>query len=292
MKDGSCLAFLQWIMPQLGLRWSGYRRVHRQVCKRLGRRLCELGLADFAAYRSYVLDHDAEWAAIDAACRITISRFYRDAALFAHLGDTVLPQLAAAAAARRETAIRAWSAGCGAGEEPYSLMLAWRLGAAAKYPTVSLEIIATDVDDGQLRRAEAGCYRPGTLRELPAEWRTRAFLLNGPLLCLRPEFRTRVEFRRQDIRADTPHGPFDLVLCRNLAFTYFDHAQQHNVLRLLLRELAPDGVLVIGRGERLPDDTTAFARAVPNRPIYRKAAATSASTSSANRLSAADTSTG
>lgn len=36
-----CVAFLQWALPQLGLRWAGYRRVRGTVCRRLRRRLRE-----------------------------------------------------------------------------------------------------------------------------------------------------------------------------------------------------------------------------------------------------------
>ena len=69
MKRAQCVEFLQWIMPRLGLNWPGFRRVHGQVCKRLGRRVTDLGLPDFASYRSYLLDHDTEWQFIDAANR-------------------------------------------------------------------------------------------------------------------------------------------------------------------------------------------------------------------------------
>jgi hypothetical protein len=36
--------FLQWALPRLGLRWAGFRRVRRQVCRRLRRRVEALGL--------------------------------------------------------------------------------------------------------------------------------------------------------------------------------------------------------------------------------------------------------
>ena len=52
MKNTECVAFLQWALPQLVMRWPGFRKVRRQVCRRIGRRLCELGLPDVAAYRA------------------------------------------------------------------------------------------------------------------------------------------------------------------------------------------------------------------------------------------------
>jgi hypothetical protein len=36
VNDPDCTAFLQWALPQINLRWPGFRKVRRQVCKRLG----------------------------------------------------------------------------------------------------------------------------------------------------------------------------------------------------------------------------------------------------------------
>ena len=52
MKDEACIQFLQWALPQLQLRWQGFRRVRKQVCKRISRRIAELGLVDEMAYRN------------------------------------------------------------------------------------------------------------------------------------------------------------------------------------------------------------------------------------------------
>jgi chemotaxis protein methyltransferase CheR len=257
-------------MPRLGYAWPGFRRVHRQICKRLGHRVRELGLSGFDAYQAYVLDHDTEWSALDASCRVTVSRFYRDAAVFNHLAHEILPRLAAEAQANGRRGLRAWSAGCASGEEPYSLMLAWTFAVAPEFPQMSLNVIATDIDEGQLARARTGCYRRSTLRELPEPWRESAFTVSGPLLCLKPQYREGIEFQRQDVRAEAPAGPFDLILCRNLAFTYFDAPQRAHVLALLYRELAPGGRLIIGRTERLPEESLGLSLRAPQLRIYQR----------------------
>ena len=50
MKDDDCVRFLQGVLPHLELKWSGYRKVRRTVCKRVGRRMRELGLADLDGF--------------------------------------------------------------------------------------------------------------------------------------------------------------------------------------------------------------------------------------------------
>jgi hypothetical protein len=82
MTDANCVAFLQWALPRLGRRWAGYRKVRRQVCRRVSRRMGELGLGSFAEYRSHLEREPDEWPRLDALTNITISRFYRDRAVY------------------------------------------------------------------------------------------------------------------------------------------------------------------------------------------------------------------
>lgn len=238
MKDAECVRFLQWALPQMRLRWRGFRKVRRQVGKRLGRRLAELGVEDLDAYRARLASDPSEWKVLDGLCRIPISRFYRDRAVFDHLFQEVLPALAA-----RHGEVSCWSAGCASGEEPYTLAI------AARHLDLPLRIVATDSESHMLARAAAARYGPSSLRELPRAWREQAFT---PEHVLRPAYREAVRLVREDIRDAMPDGPFHLVLCRNLAFMYFDEALQRAVLAGIAARLSPGGVLVIGQHETLP----------------------------------------
>ena len=270
MTDVECAAFLQWALPRRGLRWPGFRRVRRQLCKRVARRMQALDLADIAAYRIYLDRHPDEWSVLDGMCRITISRFYRDRVVFDALGRDILPRLATAAVDAGSHRLRCWSAGCASGEEPYSLAILWQQALAARFPDLDFEIIATDADPHMLARARAACYRSGSLKELPVEWRDAAFGRRDGLWCLCAGLRDAVRLYRQDIRDRMPAGPFQLVLCRNLAFTYFDEAEQRRTLRRIARRLVPDGVLAAGARERLPADTGGFTPEPCAPGLYRR----------------------
>jgi chemotaxis protein methyltransferase CheR len=255
LKDVECVRLLQWALPRLGLRWAGFRKVRRQVCKRVDRRLAELGLPDGDAYREYLEANDAEWTRLDALCRIPISRFCRDRAVFERLGSEVLPRLAAACAERGESALRSWSAGCASGEEPYSLKLVWALGPASRFPGIALQVIASDVDVHLLERARQPRYGASSLRNLAPEQVEYGFERINDGYRLRPALRHGVELRCEDIRSAGPQAPFDLVLCRNLAFTYFDDAVQRETLHRLVERLRPGGFLVIGIHASLPEES-------------------------------------
>jgi chemotaxis protein methyltransferase CheR len=270
VKDTDCISFLQWALPRLWLRWRGFRRVRNQVCKRIDRRIHTLGLGGPAAYRAYLDEHPEEWKVLDGLCTVSISRFYRDRAVFDYLGDPVLPALARSATTRTERTVRCWSAGCASGEEAYTLSLIWRQRISVQFPLVTFTIMATDIDGYLLDRARVACYARSSLKELPQAWSNEAFIRRGGEYCLRDAWKACVEFRQQDIRHDQPPGPFNLVLCRNLAFTYFDEATQLRTAEQLAERVPATGYLVVGRHETLPSGAP-FVSCAPGLGVYRRA---------------------
>jgi chemotaxis protein methyltransferase CheR len=248
MRDADCVAFLQWALPRLELRWRGFRKVRGQVCKRIHRRLRELGLGDVAAYRAHLEEHPGEWGVLDGLCRIPISRFYRDRGLFDRLASDVLPDLVR----RADGELSCWSAGCASGEEPYTLTVLWNLALADRFPDVTLRVVATDADPHLLERARTGRYRWSSLKELPPGWVARAFTRSEGSYSIRPQYKEGVQFEHQDIRTEVPDGPFHLVLCRYLVFTYFEESLQRRVFHEIAKRLTPGGLLAIGRHESLP----------------------------------------
>lgn len=252
-SDPEWVAFLQWCLPRLELRWEGFRQVRRQVCRRIWQRMRELGLRELTDYRRLLELGRDEWRELDPLCRVTISRFGRDRSVFENLQRRVLPQLALRVDERGERTVRCWSAGCASGEEPYSLRLLWELTLRRQHPDLDLEVVATDVDEHVLRRAEVARYPQSSLRDLPEEWQS-VFACSGSEAFLPQQILNGVRLLRQDVREKVPDGRFSLILCRNLVFTYFSDASQRSVLRRLLAALEPGGVLVVGVHERLPRD--------------------------------------
>lgn len=252
------------------LRWPGFRKVRRRVYKRLNRRFQELELTGLDAYRAYLEQHPDEWAALDALCRICISRFYRDRGVFQHLETEVLPRLAQLVVERKENELRCWSAGCAGGEEPYTLAILWIHRCARQFRAINFRIVATDVDPQAIQRAQRGCYQQSSMKDLPAEWRTQAFDAAGEELCVQDAYRAAVTFLVQDIREIAPQGAFHLILCRNLVFTYFDESSQQEILRRLTKKLVPGGALIIGKLESLPEGQREIESWSVPMGVYRK----------------------
>ncbi len=271
MKDSDCVRFLQWALPHLRMRWHGFRKVRKQVCKRVQRRIAELGLDGVEAYRAHLETRRDEWGVLDQLCRVTISRFYRDKQLFQFLEREVLPQLAQQVREAGRHAVTMWSAGCASGEEPYTLALVWHFGVGPAAAGIDATILATDSDPRMLARAAAALYPAGSLKDLPDDWKSRAFEKVGGGFRLLSEFTARVEYRCHDLRQAAPPGRFDLVLCRNLAFTYWDHDLQLEVGSRLRGALRAGGALVIGAHESLPGEAEGLTPWHEPCRVYRRA---------------------
>ncbi len=235
-----------------------------------------LGVADFAAYHAYIEAHPDEQEPLQAACRIPISRFWRGKRTFERLRTHVLPDLSRRAREDGRREIRCWSAGCASGEEPYSLAILWRYRLSADFPDITPSIEASDAEPTMIRRAQAGLYQAGSLRDLPDDLRSQAFEESDGRFALRAEIKAMVALRTEDIRKTLPDGPYDLILCRNLVFTYFDDAGQRTVLEALAGCLRPGGYLVVGSHEH-PPVADSGARWVAEAPsIFRKSEAAGA----------------
>jgi len=267
MRDTDCVTFLQWALPRLDLRWPGFRKVRGQVCKRIKRRMKDLRIATFDGYRRHIEADPEEWRVLDGFCAITISRFYRDRGVFGVLRTDILPAIAAQAKRQRRPA-RCWSAGCASGEEPYTLKMLWDLDVAPRFAGARLEIVATDIDETVLARAARGCYQPGSMRELPDAFAREVFEARDGEFCIRAPHREGIDFLRQDLRTQAPDGPFDLVLCRNTAFTYFAPELQKKVLRAIVDRLQCPGWLVVGTHEDLPLSLPGLAPLAQAHEIY------------------------
>lgn len=147
MQVAGRVAFLLWGLPKLHMRWGASCKTRYRICKPAPVQPC---LLDVSAYRSCLEMHSEEPGLLDELCWVPIPRSYKDKATFVCLTDKVLPSIAEAALAKGSRCIHAWSAGCCAGEEPYTLMLLWRLSLQSRFPDLELQIRATGIDCNQL----------------------------------------------------------------------------------------------------------------------------------------------
>jgi len=150
-----------------------------------------------------------------------------------------LPALAVEAQNKGKNTLHCWSIGCASGEEPYTLVILWHYLLASQFPNMRLHIVATNIDPHLLKRCHKACYPPSSIKNLPDNMRNTAFTPVVDHYCLQHVFKTGVDFLQQDIQTTMPRGPFHLVLCSNLVFTYFDEELQRKILCEIQARLCP-----------------------------------------------------
>jgi len=248
-----CTKFLKWVLPQLGLRWEGYRKVKRQVCRRINKRLQTLKLKSYSSYKDYINAHPEEWNILDEMLHISISRFFRDYKSWELLRDKLLPELAAAAV-KENHPLRCWSAGCASGEEPYSLAILYHQKLKHSFPTLEFQLVATDADSHLLERAAKACYPAGNVKDVPANLLETYFIKKNGEYCLKSNIKNMITFMKQDIRKEIPEGQFDLVFCKNLVGMYFAGEKAIEVYNRIATRIRPGGFMITGNHEPVPVD--------------------------------------
>jgi chemotaxis protein methyltransferase CheR len=204
-----------------GLELDAYREEHVRV--RIRRALESEGVRDVRALASLIArDRDAR-ARFRRSVAVSVSGVFRDPAQFDLLEHTLVPQLVGS---RRRVSV--WSAGCADGSELYSVaVLLQRLDALDR-----ALLLGSDVLEENLVLARRGLYEG---------------------VSFSPSVRTRMRWERRDlVRDGAAPGRWRLVLCRNLAI-YLAPTAKQALHEALAGALAPGGVLMLGRSERLSD---------------------------------------
>jgi chemotaxis protein methyltransferase CheR len=219
----------------------------------LARRIRALGINDFRTYCAMVTGPNPgeEKEELLSALTTNVSSFYRERHHFEILRKTVLPSLREKAA--QGNPIRIWSAGCSAGQEPYSLAAT----LCEVWPDVGqldVQILATDVDPRILQKAKTGTYRMTEADGLSQEQVKGLFeptAKGTETLQIRTAVRELVKIDQLNLVSDWRLGfPSDLIFCRNVVI-YFERATQHRLWQRFHDALVPSGHLFIGHSERL-----------------------------------------
>jgi chemotaxis protein methyltransferase CheR len=264
MKE--CHEFLRYILPTLGYRWPGFRKVRRQVCRRIHSRMQDLRIKNYTDYILYIEENSNERDRLDEMLDITITRFWRDRGVYEILEKIIFPDLTEKAERDNRLLLHCWSAGCCNGEEPYSLSLLWDIRLSVG--NIQLEITATDRNQTVLERAQKGIFPIGAMRDIPDDIRMIGFENSANDYIMKEQYKRRIQFLKQDIRNEMPDNIFDVILCRNLVFTYFDISIQKRLLTELAARLRPEGYLIIGSNEQLPQAEIQFKKIKKREPVY------------------------
>jgi len=220
---------------------------------RLQRRMREIGIRTLDGYCDHLFDGSAdpdEMIHLINAVTTNKTDFFREPGHFDFMAKTALPTLADNGRRR----IRAWSAACSTGAEPYTMAMV--LDQFAQKSGIDYGILATDIDTVVLETARRGIYPAELVEPVPATLRQRyvatAVDRGSSEVRIVPALRSAIGFARLNLMdARYPVGePMDIIFCRNVLI-YFDKETQERVVRRLCDNLRPGGYLFLGHSESI-----------------------------------------
>ncbi|MEM7665918.1 MAG: protein-glutamate O-methyltransferase CheR [Pseudomonadota bacterium] len=193
--------------------------------------------------------------------------FFRDKPTFDQLPDDILPEIAERRKGVKRLSI--WCAGCSTGQEVYSLAMSIA-DQGARWDGWDIDILGTDVSHQAINAARSGLYSQFEVqRGLGVAQMLRHFEETRRGWQIRDNSRTNTRFQQHNMLSGAPSRQvFDLILCRNVLL-YFDPATRHTAFSRLSVALAEDGYLMLGAGETVVGQTTAFAPSGRRASIYR-----------------------
>jgi chemotaxis protein methyltransferase CheR len=152
-------------------------------------------------------------------------------------------------------AIRAWSAACSTGAEPYTMAMVLAEFVEGR-SDVSYNILATDLSTDVLQVAHRGIYAADLLAPVPSALHRKYVMASKHHekreVRIVPRLRSRVGFARMNLMDNKyPVGEaMHIIFCRNVLI-YFDKQTQAGVLSRLCDSLAKGGYLFIGHSESI-----------------------------------------
>ena len=193
--------------------------------------------------------------------------FFRDKLPFDQFKSDILPALARA---RINGDIKIWCAACSTGQEPYSLAMLMD-ESRMLYPRINLDILATDISDRCLEKAQAGLYTQFEVqRGLPIQMMVRNFEKVDEMWRISPKLRQSIRFKKLNLLDDLRVvGRMDVIYCRNVLI-YFDLETKKKVLEQIAGLLNDDGYLFLGAAETVLGITDTFKPMPGMRGLYIK----------------------
>lgn len=227
------------------------------------------GVASVSGLLEKVLhDPDCMHRLIDALT-IAVSDMFRDPGFFLALRNEVVPLL------RTYPFIRVWHAGCGRGEEVYSMAILLEEEGLHN----RCRIYATDLNEKVIRQAQSGIFPLDDMQEY-----TRNYLAAGGKrdfseyytakygnAMFRPRLKENIVFSRHNLVTDGPFNEFNIILCRNVMI-YFNRSLQARAHNLFHDSLVTFGFLGLGRQEtiKFTPHETSYEAVNEREKIYKK----------------------
>jgi chemotaxis protein methyltransferase CheR len=248
IEDVEVNLLLDALKDRYGYDFTGYARA--SLKRRLSGLMAEFQVGRLSELIPIVLYEEAAAQTVINRISVATSEFFRDPCVWSYLRNTVLPELSGF------PRINIWQAGCGYGQEVYSLAILLHEAGLLKRSS----IFSTDINTSFLAMAKTGCWPLHSQAQWGDNYSNAGgdgvfadfFIQHDNTIAIRDVFKQSITFMPHNLVADDVFKEMQLVVCRNVLL-YFGNALQERVINLFTRSLERGGYLVLGRGENILD---------------------------------------
>jgi two-component system, chemotaxis family, CheB/CheR fusion protein len=240
------------------------------VYRRIERRMAIHKIDKIASYVLLLNENPKEIEILFKELLIGVTNFFRDAAVWEKLKETVLPAIITKL--QPGSILRAWIPGCSTGEEAYSLAIVFKevLEKINPHGGFSLQIFATDLDNEAIEIARKGIFPANIASEVSPQRLKRFFLKTDEGYFINTEIREKVVFAQHNIIMHPPFTKIDILSCRNLLI-YMEPELQKKMIGLFYYCLNPEGIMLLGSSETLGTQSHLFTSLDLKLKIYKRA---------------------
>jgi two-component system CheB/CheR fusion protein len=183
--------------------------------------------------------------------------FFRHPAALKALTQTAIPELGKNKQQENPRPLRIWSAGCGTGEEAYSLAISVCEAVSCSDGVWKVQVVGSDLRRKALEAAERGLYPQDELASVPQSLLHRYFVKVGEHYLVKPRVRNLAVFSAINLANPEYVGRFDCIFCMDV-LPHFSKAQRAALVQRLHLFLQPGGFLFLGQNEKIPATQSTF----------------------------------
>lgn len=220
---------------------------------RISRRMRELGLRSINEYCESVESGDEPQGTFISLVTTNHTHFMRER----HHFERLVSHFSQIGIENRNI----WSSACSSGEEPYSIVISLAEVFSNLFES-NLKVLASDLDQAILAKAETGIYPPSRIEPL-SDTQISQCCVKGVgeqqgLIRVKKQLRDLIEFKSVNlIEPFNINTHFDVIFCRNVGI-YFDRETKIKLFDQFAQLQQPGDLMFIGHSESLNDISRAY----------------------------------
>jgi len=247
ISDEEMSALMVAIKNRYGLDFTNYEKT--SLKRGINRLMTKHGMESSLDLWGRILkDYEFFNLAIDDLL-VNLTELFRNPDVWIKLRDEILETF-------EKKGIKVWHAGCSTGEEVYTMAIVLE----EKGMLNSTRLAASDLSTKALNKAKKGDYPLDIISQyltpflkfFPDRKLEDYFDFHDKHATIRSIYKRNVHFAKHNLVHDPVTEKYDIIFCRNVMI-YFDDQLKQKVLKLFYDSLNPEGYLIIGYYDIMPD---------------------------------------